>query len=54
LGLLEEEETIRMERGVIRVSDPQKLEATSCHCHQVIKQSYLRLIGRSRPELSIS
>lgn len=32
LGLLEKEQSIRMERGVIRVSDPQKLEAqTSCH-----------------------
>ena len=47
LGVLEDEGSIRMDRGLIQVSDPGKLEATCCHCHHVIKQAYLRLIGRS-------
>ena len=47
LGVLQEEQSIRMERGLIAVNDPEKLEATCCHCHQLIKQAYIRLIGRS-------
>jgi len=47
LGDLQDEQSIRMERGLIAVSHPEKLEAICCHCHQVIKQAYVRLIGRS-------
>jgi CRP-like cAMP-binding protein len=47
LGMLEDEGSIRMDRGLIQVSDPGKLEATCCHCHHVIKQAYVRLIGKS-------
>ncbi len=26
-----------------------KLEQTSCHCHQLIKRTYMRLIGPREP-----
>jgi hypothetical protein len=38
-----------MERGLIEVIDSGKLEETSCHCHQLIKRTYMRLIGPREP-----
>jgi CRP-like cAMP-binding protein len=49
LGTLEDEGSIRMERGQIEVIDPGKLEETSCHCHQLIKRTYMRLISPREP-----
>lgn len=52
LGVLQEHGAIRMSRGEIRITDPNALEKTCCHCHQVIKHEYQRLITNHRPQTS--
>ena len=45
LGVLQEQETIKTDRGLIEVTDHERLEAICCHCHQIIMNEYRRLIG---------
>lgn len=45
LGALQEQQTIKTDRGLIEVTDHERLEAICCHCHQIIMNEYRRLIG---------
>lgn len=55
LGVLDQEQSIRIDRGLIRVSDRRKLETACCHCHGPITRAYDRLIGRAgRPKTRFS
>jgi CRP-like cAMP-binding protein len=52
LGVLQAQGAILMSRGEIRITDPTSLENICCHCHQVIKHEYQRLVTNHRHNTS--
>jgi CRP-like cAMP-binding protein len=48
LGHLEKEGSIRNTRARIEVVDPDKLDASSCECHRIIRYEYERVFGQRR------
>jgi CRP-like cAMP-binding protein len=48
LGKLEAAGSIENSRGLIQVTDANKLATLSCDCHRLIRTEYERLIGQER------
>jgi len=49
--MLQDKGAIRYQRGSITVVDAQRLKASSCECHQSVRNNYETLFGRPWPRV---